>query len=260
LHKSEINVLMLGDLIGTPGIQEMFVKLPQLKKKEKIDLVIANGENSNDGFGITEANIKSYKQYGVDVITSGNHIWSTKDAEKVLTDYDFLLRPANYPDACGKGYWIGNIDEIKIGVVNLLGRYFMIPIDCPFQTLGKLLKNELKHCSIIIVDFHAELPSEKLTLAHDFDGRVTLLAGTHTHVQTADEKILPKGTGFITDLGMCGGIDSVIGMEKSGVLEKISNQTTIPFVPSKENGKLQGIIAKIDTTLKVTKSITRFSI
>jgi 2',3'-cyclic-nucleotide 2'-phosphodiesterase len=260
LHNSEISVLMLGDLIGTPGIQEMFLKLPQLKKKEKIDLVIANGENSNDGFGITEANIKSYRQCGVDVITSGNHIWSTKDADDLLSDYDFLLRPANYPEAPGKGFWIGTINETKVAVVNLLGRYFMTPIDCPFQTLNKLLKNELKSCHIIIVDFHAEFPNEKQALAYEFDGKITLFAGTHTHVQTADEKILPKGTGYITDLGMCGGIDSIIGMERNAVLAKLSSQTTVPFVPSKENGKIQGIIAKINIESKATKSITRFSI
>lgn len=256
----ELNVLMLGDIIGTPGMEEMFLKLPQLKKKEKINLVIANGENSNEGFGITEANIKSYRQCGVDVITSGNHIWSTKEIDKLLTDYNFLLRPANYPEASGKGYWIGEVEGVKIGVINLMGRYFMTPIDCPFQVLGKLLKTELKTCSAIIVDFHAEFPNEKMSLAFDFDGKISLLAGTHTHVQTADEKILPKGTGYITDLGMCGGIDSVIGMDKRGVIEKILKQTTVPFEPSKQNSRLQGIIATIDVQTKKATSIKRVSI
>jgi 2',3'-cyclic-nucleotide 2'-phosphodiesterase len=251
---------MLGDLIGTPGLEQMYLKLPQLKKKEKINLTIANGENSNDGFGITEANIKSYKQCGVDVITSGNHIWSTKDADKLLKDYDFLLRPANYPEATGKGYWIGSINDLKIGVVNLMGRYMMIPIDCPFQVLGKLLKNELKNCQIVIIDFHAEFINEKTALAYDFDGKVTLVAGTHTHVQTADERILPGGTGYITDIGICGGIDSVIGMERNGVLEKLYSQTMVPFIPSKDNGKLQGIIASIDPQTKKCLSIKRVNI
>jgi 2',3'-cyclic-nucleotide 2'-phosphodiesterase len=260
LANREINVLMLGDLIGTPGLEQMFLKLPQFKKKEKISLVIANGENSNEGFGITEANIKSFKQCGVDVITSGNHIWSTKEADKLLKDYDFVLRPANYPEACGKGYWIGSINEIKIGVINLMGRYFMTPIDCPFQVLNKLLKGELKSCSVIIIDFHAEFTNEKMALAYEFDGKVSLVAGTHTHVQTADEQILPNGTGYITDIGMCGGIDSVIGMEKSAVLEKLYSQTTVPFVPSKLNGRLQGIIATIDTQTKKTLAIRSFNI
>ena len=220
LSTKELNVLMLGDAMGNPGLEDIFLKLPNLKKKEKIHLAIVNGENSNDGFGITEANIKSYRQAGIDVITSGNHIWATKDVEDLLTDFNFLLRPANYSEAVGKGYWIGEIEGVKVGVVNLIGRYYMIPIDCPFQTLNKLLKNELKNCQVIIVDFHAEFMNEKISLAFDFDGRVSLVAGTHTHCQTADEKILPKGTGYITDLGMCGGIDSVIGMDKSAALER----------------------------------------
>lgn len=260
MSTKEFNVLMLGDAIGTPGLEEIFVKLPMLKKKEKINLVIANGENSNDGFGITEANIKSYRQCGVDVITSGNHIWSTREVEKLLTDYNFLLRPANYSEAIGRGVWVGEIDQVKVGVVNLMGRYFMTPIDCPFQTLSKLLKSELKSCQVIIVDFHAESLNEKISLAFDFDGRISLLAGTHTHCQTADEKILPKGTGYITDLGMCGGMNSVIGMDKSAALEKITSQTTIPFVPSKDDGKIQGIIASIDTETRKTINIRRFSI
>jgi 2',3'-cyclic-nucleotide 2'-phosphodiesterase len=255
-----MNVLMLGDLIGQPGLEEMFLKLPNFIKKEKINLVIANGENSNDGFGITDSNIKSYKQCGVDVITSGNHIWSTRDHEKLLNENNCLLRPANYPEAPGKGYWIGEVDGLKTAIVNLQGRYSMTPIDCPFQTLTKLLKNELKGIQNIIVDFHAESPTEKITLAYDFDGKITLLAGTHTHVQTADEQVLPKGTGYITDLGMCGGIDSVIGMEKKNAVDKILKQTTIPFTPSKENLKLQGIVAKINTETKKTIEIKRFSL
>ena len=256
----ELNIVMLGDLIGAPGLEQVFVKLSHLKKKEKIGLAIANGENSDDGFGITQQIVGSMVNYGIDVITSGNHIWSNRDAEELLTDYDYLLRPANYPEAAGKGYFIKTINDKKIGVVNLMGRYFMTPIDCPFQVLNKLLKGDLKNCDAIIVDFHAESNTEKLALAMEFDGRISLLAGTHTHVQTADEKILPKGTGFITDIGMCGGIDSVIGMEKDGILEKIVTQTTVPFSPSKDNCKLQGIIANISLTSKKTNSIGRFSI
>lgn len=255
-----LNILMLGDLIGTPGISEVTLKLSQLKNREKINLVIANGENSDNGFGITELNIKSIKTSGVDVITSGNHIWSNDNAGKLLDEYDYLLRPANYPKAPGKGWWTGKINEINIGVVNLIGRHHMTPVDCPFQTLNKLLKNELKNCSIVIVDFHAESVAEKKTLAFDFDGKVSLIAGTHSHVQTADEIILPNGTGYITDLGMCGGINSVIGMEKEDVVKKMIDQTVIPYNPSNENPKLQGIIANIDLKTKKTNNIKRFNI
>lgn len=251
---------MLGDLIGQPGIEQVFLKLNSLKNREKIDFVIANGENADNGFGITEDIIKSLMNCGINVITSGNHIWSNSDTEKLLNNYDILLRPANYPEVEGKGYCIRKVDNINIGVVNLMGRYNMIPIDCPFQTLNKLLKSELKNCEVIIVDFHAEYNPEKITLAMEFDGRISLLAGTHTHTQTADETILPKGTGYITDIGMCGGIDSVIGMEKESVLEKIINQSMTPFVPSKDNCKMQGIIATIDKNKFKTIEIKRFSI
>ena len=256
----EINVIMLGDMIGNPGVEQVLLKLGQLKKKEKVNLVIANGENSDNGFGITEQIINNLTTYGVDVITSGNHIWSNRDSDYLLKNYDSLLRPANYPEASGKGYCIKNINGLNIAVVNLIGRYFMTPVDCPFQTLNKLLRNEIKSCDIVIVDFHAEYNAEKQALAMDFDGRISLIAGTDTHTQTADEKILPKGTGFITDLGMCGGIDSVIGMEKEGILEKIVSQTTVPFQPSRENCKLQGIIVRINTKTKKTTYIKRFDI
>jgi len=251
---------MLGDIIGSPGIQQVYLKLAELKKKEKINFVIANCENSDDGFGITEENINSFKNYGIDVLTSGNHIWSNDNAADLLSKYEYVLRPANYPNAAGKGCWIGDIGGVSIGVVNLLSRYFMIPIDCPFQTLSKLLKNELKKCNIIIVDFHAEYYQEKMAFGYDFDGQVSLICGTHTHVQTADEMILPEGTGYITDIGLCGGLDSIIGMKKEEVIEKMVNQIVVPYIPSEENCVLQGIIAKIDTSAKKTLEIKRISI
>jgi len=260
LSDNKLNILMLGDLIGTPGISEMMLKLSNLKNKEKINFIIANGENSDNGFGITEANIKCYKDSGVDVITSGNHIWSNDNADRLLNDYDYLLRPANYPNASGKGWWVGEVNNAVIGVVNLIGRYHMIPVDCPFQALERLIKKELRKCDIIIVDFHAESVAEKKTLAYYFDGQISLMAGTHTHVLTADEMILPKGTGYITDLGLCGGLDSVIGMEKNDVIKKLINQNVIPFSTSTENTKLQGVIAKIDVDSRKTVDIKRLSI
>jgi metallophosphoesterase (TIGR00282 family) len=260
LSNNQLNILMLGDVIGSPGIKEIFLKLSQLKKKWNIDIAIVNGENSNDGFGITEENISELKKSGIDVITSGNHIWAGDNADRLLENYDCLLRPANYPKASGKGWWKGTIKGANIGIVNLLGRYYMVPIDCPFTVLDKLLKNELKDCSIIIIDFHAESIFEKKALAFDFDGRISLMAGTHTHVQTADEMILQNGTGYITDLGLCGGIDSVIGMIKDDVIKKLINQNIIPFKPSYENPQIQGIVANIDIESKKTTFIQRFSI
>jgi 2',3'-cyclic-nucleotide 2'-phosphodiesterase len=260
LHTDELNVLMLGDVIGSPGLKEVFLKMSELKKKEKIHLVIANGENADEGFGISEGIIKRFRESGIDVITSGNHIWAKEGADELLDKYDYLLRPANYPFVRGKGWWSGDVNGIKVGVVNVQGRYFMTPIDCPFQVLSKLLKNELRNCNVVIVDFHAEYVAEKKTFAHEFDGKVSLVAGTHTHVQTADETILPKGTGYITDLGICGGIDSIIGMRKEDVLKKVLNQEVVPYIPSKENTKLQGIVARIDPKEKRTISIKRINL
>jgi len=229
-------------------------------QKENINLVIANGENTNSGFGITEENISNYKEYGVDVITSGNHIWSSDNIDKLLYNYNFLLRPLNYPKAAGAGFWKGNISNENIAVVNLIGRFNLVSVDCPFSALDKLLKTELKDTKIVIVDFHAESVSEKKALAYDFDGRITLCVGTHTHVQTADEKILPKGTGYITDLGLCGSLDSVIGMKKDDVIKKLINQIVIPYTPEEANPVMQGIIAEINLETKKTESIKRISL
>jgi len=261
-YKNILKIVMLGDVIGNSGIEQLYLKLPEMRKKENLDLIIANGENSNNGFGITEDNLKVYKQCGIDVITSGNHIWSNSDVNKLLQSYSYLLRPANYPEAEGKGYYIVNIDNIKIGVVNLIGRYYMLPLDCPFHILNKLLKLELKGCDFVLVDFHAEFATEKFSLANEFDGKVTLVCGTHTHVQTADETILPKGTGYITDLGMCGTIDGIIGMDKDVTLKKIVNQSFSTFIPAKEakSGRIQGILSSINKETKKLVEIKRFSI
>ena len=183
---------MLGDIIGNPGLEQIYAKLPQLLKKENINLAIANGENSDNGFGITDEIIHILMRQNINVITTGNHIWSNSDAEELLEEYPQLLRPHNYPEAPGKGYWIGTVQGLKVGVANLIGRYFMTPVDCPFQILGKLLKNELNKCDIILVDFHAELTQEKLALAHNFDGKITSL---QVHIRMSKQqtnKFSPK--------------------------------------------------------------------
>lgn len=256
----KIKVLMLGDAIGTPGLEQIYIKLPAFLRENEPDLVIVNGENSDEGFGITEEIYEQLLDCGIDVVTSGNHIWSNADAGEILQRNSGLLRPHNYPDAPGKGWWRTSVNDVNIGVVNLIGRYFMIPVDCPFQTLENLLKNELSDCKIVIVDFHAEFMNEKKALAIDFDGKISFLAGTHTHVQTADEVIFRGGTGYITDIGMCGGIDSVIGMERSAILNKIKRQITQPYIPSMENGKMQGVFIEIDSETGKTLNIKRLSI
>lgn len=255
-----LKALMLGDAIGTPGLEQIYMKLPAVLREHEPDLVIVNGENSDDGFGITEEIYERLRDCGIDVVTSGNHIWSNADAGEILQGHDRLLRPHNYYNAPGKGWCRIVIDDVTVGVVNLIGRYFMTPVDCPFQTLERLLENELSDCKIVIVDFHAELMNEKKALAIDFDGKISFVAGTHTHVQTADEIIFHNGTGYITDIGMCGGIDSVIGMERSAILHKIKRQIILPYVPSMENGKMQGVFVDIDCKTGKTLTINRVSI
>lgn len=257
---SVITVLLIGDIIGQPGIEQIFFKLKAFKNKRNVDLTIANGENADKGFGISEQNILDLKKYGIDVITSGNHIWSHENASRLLEEYDFVLRPHNYPNSKGNGWFITTVKNIKVAVVNLQGRYFMTPINCPFQTLKKLLQTNLQEAQIIIVDFHAESSPEKKSLAFDFDGKISLLVGTHTHTQTADEMILPNGTGYITDLGMCGGLDSVIGMEKDAVLQRFLTQTVIPFSPSTKNLHFQALLAQIDSQTKKCIKLERINI
>lgn len=256
----KIKALLLGDAIGTPGLEQIYMKLPAVLRENEPDLVIVNGENSDDGFGITEEIYEQLLGCGIDAVTSGNHIWSNADAGEILQRNDALLRPHNYHDAPGKGWWRTSINNVNVGVVNLIGRYFMTPVDCPFQTLENLLKNELSDCKIVIVDFHAEFMNEKKALAIDFDGKISFVAGTHTHVQTADEVIFRNGTGYITDIGMCGGIDSVIGMERTAILNKIKRQITQPYVPSPENGRMQGVLIDIDCETGKTLNIKRLSI
>ena len=196
--------------------------LPGLCYEHNIDLVVGNGENVAGGLGLTPSTAEELFDSGIDVITTGNHIWAYKEIIPYLDSEPPLLRPLNYPPANpGRGYLL----KKNVLIVNLVGRVFIGHFDCPFRAMDQLLA-EFEHKSIpIIVDFHAEYMPEKKALAFDFDGKVSLVVGTHTHVQSADEVIMPKGTGYITDLGLCGGLDSVIGMEKDDVIRKFLNQT-----------------------------------
>jgi metallophosphoesterase (TIGR00282 family) len=213
-----LRILMIGDVIGKPGRQAIKALLPEVRREYGIDMVIANGENTAGGFGITSDTAYELLDNGVDVLTSGNHIWDQKEIIPSMDEGLPLIRPANYPDAPGRGFLFHN----GVMVLNLMGRVFMPPLDCPFRTADTILKGVKsgENPKIIIVDFHAEATSEKQGLGWYLDGRVSAVLGTHTHVGTVDAKILPRGTGYLTDVGMTGPINSVIGSEVDAVLDR----------------------------------------
>ena len=221
-----LKVLLLGDVYGAPGCRALIFKLPQLKKQFNPDFVIVNGENACAGFGLDRDMMYRFLQAGVDVITGGNHIWQQEDLLPCLDSEPRLLRPANYPPSNpGRGMTV--ID--KIAVINLQGRYGMQPLDCPFRTALNLVREARRQTPLIFVDFHAENTAEKEALGFLLDGKVTAVVGSHTHVQTADAKILPGGTAYITDMGMCGPSESVIGSDPASAVLK--QRTQMPYKP-----------------------------
>ncbi len=253
---ASIRVLHIGDVSGSSGMGALFLSLKSIIKEEKVDFVIVNGENASSGFGISESDYRSFINMGVDVITSGNHIWQKEEIFQILEKEDNILRPYNYPPGTiGKGYVIKN----GIAVINAEGRYSMTPIDCPFQTVGALVEKIRKITPLIFVDFHAEHTDEKEALAFFLDGKVTSVAGTHTHVQTMDEKILPNGTAYITDLGLTGVQDSVIGSREDKAIERSLTQLPIKSEVKEGRAKIQGIIVEADKDTGKALSVKRFS-
>jgi len=248
----ELNILIIGDIVGRPGRMAVRELVPQLKEKEKLHFCIANAENAAGGSGITAKIADELLACGLDVLTSGDHIWKQKDIVDYINNPTALLRPANYPpEAAGNGYGIFPIkinQDIKIAVINLQGRVFMQPnSDCPFHAVNNILANISKQTGIIIVDLHCEATSEKVAMGWHLDGQVSCLFGSHTHIQTADETILPQGTGYITDVGMCGPYDSVIGRRTDRVLSAFITGMPAPFDVAKNDIRLSGIIVTIDS-------------
>lgn len=257
-----MKILAIGDVVGKPGRQAVKQFVGKMKKKNEVDFVIANGENSAGGSGYTEKTAVELFSAGVDVITSGDHVFKKKDILGYITKENKLLRPANYPEGVpGYGYIILPLnDNLKIAVVNILGRVFLKPLRCPFKIMDTLLEKISQATPNIIVDFHAEATSEKIAMGWFLDGKVSAVVGTHTHVQTADEIILPKGTAYITDLGMTGPIDSVLGREVKNVLEHFLTGMPAKFPMAKGNIQLQGVIVDIDEKTGKAKSIKRIKL
>ncbi|MCK4648515.1 TIGR00282 family metallophosphoesterase [bacterium] len=254
-----MNILVIGDIIGKPGRRAIANLLPKLKREHKLDMVIANGENAAGGMGITPQITQELYSLGIDVITSGNHIWKHKEIYETLNKDPALLRPANYPPGVpGKGSGIFFTEKgDKVGVLNLMGRVFLAELDCPFRKADEEIEKLSQETKVVVVDMHAEITSEKTAMGWYLDGRVSAVVGTHTHIPTADERILPKGTSYITDIGMVGSLDSVIGVKKELALKRFLSQIPIRFEVEKKNIYLQGVVISIDSKTGKAKKIER---
>ena len=258
-----MNILFLGDIVGVSGCEAVKKHLPKKIKESKIDFVIANGENAaNEGVGITEEISNNLFDWGVDVITTGNHVWDQKETVKHIEKEEKLLRPMNLPELSpGKGFGVYNSKNgLRIGVLNLMGNIFMKKCDDVFEAAQKFsIGNTLKKdYDILVVDFHGEITSEKMAMGHFFDGKATLVVGTHTHVPTSDTMILQKGTAYQSDAGMCGDYNSVIGMNKENSLNRFLKKISIKHYPATGEATLCGSIIECDIETGLAKSIKQF--
>jgi calcineurin-like phosphoesterase len=277
---------MIGDVVGDPGLKALEEKLPGIIREYKTDFVVVNGENADEGFGMTEASLKRILAAGADVISSGNHVWEKREFRPLMEAEQRIIRPANYPPGVPGRGWV-TVEKareedpgfpVSWTVINLQGRDFMPSTDCPFRTFdaitggrtdapangppvaeGETPEPRKKSKDILLVDFHAESTREKEALAFYLDGRASMVVGTHTHVQTADERILPQGTAYITDLGMTGAGDGIIGMDAQICLNRVRTQVTYRMECAKGAALIQGVIAEIDRETGKAVSIKRIS-
>lgn len=241
-----MNLLVIGDVVGSGGVRYLQAHLPDWKRQHAIDLVVANGENSADGNGITPASAHALFAGGVDVITTGNHVFRRHEIGEALDSEPYLLRPANYPPgAPGKGWCIYDMGRIQVCVANLMGTAYLESLDCPFRTADRILA-ETPEVHIHIFDFHAEATGEKRALGYYLDGRASVVFGTHTHVQTADTSVLPGGTGYITDAGMTGAVESVLGVKPELVIAKMKQKLPVRFENATGAHMMNGAFFRID--------------
>lgn len=255
-----MKILCIGDIVGRPGREAVAKLIPALNEEYGIDFVIANAENASGGAGILPKNAEELFAYGCDVLTTGDHVWDKKEAFDYLDKTPHLLRPINFPkDNPGKGVFIAEArNGKKIAVINLLGRVFIrYNTNCPFEAAVEAVKYARKETDIIMVDFHGEATSERMAMGYYLDGKVTCVFGTHTHVQTADEKILAKGTAFITDIGMTGPFDSVIGQNKEKIIERFLTNIPHKFEVATDDVGLNGIIVTVNDKTGFAEKIER---
>ena len=257
-----MKLLFIGDIVGRPGRQMLSRHLDSLVDRHLIDLVVANAENAAAGFGVTPDVVAELLALGVDVLTSGNHVWDKKESLPLIDQEQRLLRPANYPPGLpGKGWGVFQTSaELPVAIVNLEGRVFMSNLDCPFRAADTILAELRRRTPVVLVDFHAETTSEKGAMAAYLDGRVSAVFGTHTHVQTADERLLPGGTAFISDVGMTGSRDSVIGIRKELSVERFLTQLPVRFEVAKKEPMLCAVVVTVDETTGRAEGIERVQI
>ncbi|RDW17771.1 TIGR00282 family metallophosphoesterase [Oceanobacillus chungangensis] len=251
-----MKILFIGDVVGSPGRDMVQEYLPRLKEKYHPNLTIINGENAASGKGITEKIYKQFLEWGAQVITMGNHTWDKKEIFEFIDDAKYMIRPANFPEGTpGKGLVFININGVEVAVINMQGRTFLPAIDDPFRKIDELVEEAKKRTNLIFVDFHGEATSEKQAFGWYLDGRVSAVVGTHTHTQTADERILPAGTAYITDVGMTGPYDGILGVERDAVLKRFLTSLPVRFETTKEGRtQLNGFFVTIDDrTGKATK-------
>jgi len=257
-----MRVLCIGDVFGKPGRKALFDKLHALIQAQSIDFTIANVENAAAGFGITPQIADEFLKAGIDVLTTGNHVWDKRAILPYIAEEPRLLRPHNYPASVpGTGVFLGDSPGgVRVAVINLQGRVYLPPLDCPFTVGESVIAEVRKQTRVILVDFHAEASSEKQAFAWYMDGRVSAVVGTHTHVQTADERILPRGTAYITDLGMTGPHDSVIGSIPDLALERFLRHMPNRLEPATGNLRFCGAVIDVDEASGLATGITRINI
>jgi metallophosphoesterase (TIGR00282 family) len=257
-----VRLLFIGDIVGRPGRELVTRGLTAIVEHYAADLVIANGENVAGGFGITRQIGDQLLEAGVDVLTSGNHIWDKKEALDYIGVEPRLLRPANYPAGVpGNGSYLARSrNDVSVGVINVMGRVFMVPIDDPFAVVVREIEALRARARVVFVDFHAEATSEKIAMGWHLDGKVTAVVGTHTHVQTADERILPKGTAYLTDVGMTGPHDSVVGVEIEAALGRFLTGLPARFETATANPRLHAVVVEADERTGLATDIERLSL
>ena len=252
-----MKILIIGDIVGKPARQYLKEFMPALKIELGLDFVIANGENAAGGSSITPDTARDIFNAGVNVITTGDHVFKKKESTVVLETLD-VIRPLNYGKlAVGKGYIIKEVNGTKIAVVNLLGRVFLQPVDCPFKTIENVLEFIKKEAEIVIVDMHAEATSEKMAMGYFLAGKVTAVVGTHTHIPTADERIIEDYTAYVTDLGMTGSFDSVLGRDKKQIIQRFITNMPLRFNLAQNDVRIQGVLIEVDEKSGRSLSIER---
>ncbi|MED1786575.1 TIGR00282 family metallophosphoesterase [Brevibacillus laterosporus] len=256
-----MKLLFIGDIVGSPGREIVKEYVPRLKRKYTPDLIVVNGENAAHGRGITRKIANEFFQVGVQAITMGNHTWDNREIFDFIDEDSRIVRPANFPEGTpGRGLTYVQTHLGEVAIINVQGRTFLPPLMCPFETAEQLVEEARKRTKYIFVDVHAEATSEKQALGWYLDGKISAMVGTHTHVQTADERILPNGTGYITDAGMCGPTDGILGMERSAVIMKFLTQLPVRFEVAEGPTQLNGVLFTLDKSTGKTTKIDRIRI